>query len=64
VSTGLFALVLAMAFVAGVTIGVIAMVSFAIRREERAFPLYSAGPGLVSRGARRVTGYVTRTFDR
>jgi hypothetical protein len=64
VSTALFVLIAMMAFLAGITIGVVLIVSLAIRREDRLFPLWSDAPGLMSRGARRVVGYRVKPMDR
>jgi hypothetical protein len=43
-------------FGVGVAAGVIAVVSMAVRREDRLGTLMGDAPGLVSRGARRLTG--------
>jgi hypothetical protein len=43
-------------FFAGAALGVIAAVSVAVRREDRALSLGASAPGLLSRGARRLTG--------
>jgi len=42
-------------FGVGVAAGVIAVVSVAVRREDRRGTLMSDAPGLVARGARRLT---------
>ena len=39
-------------FLGGVTLGVIAMVAVAVRREDRRFSLSGAAPGAAARGAR------------
>ena len=44
-------------FLSGVTLGVVAMVSVAIRREDRLFSLSGAAPGAAARGARRLTRF-------
>jgi hypothetical protein len=51
----------AAALVIGVVVGVIAVVSLGIRREEREFTLTSDSPDRMVRGARRLTGLYTRT---
>ena len=45
------------AFSEGVTLGVIAMVAVAIRREDRRFSLSGAAPGAAARGARWLTRF-------
>jgi hypothetical protein len=45
---------------AGVVIGVIAMVSLGIHREERQFTLTGGTQDRVTRGARRLTGLYSR----
>ena len=44
-------------FVAGIVIGVIAMVAVAIRREEKRYSLSGAAPGPVTGGVRWLTGF-------
>jgi len=44
-------------FLGGVTLGVVAMVSVAVRREDRLFSLSGAAPGAAARGARRLTRF-------
>jgi hypothetical protein len=44
-------------FLSGVTLGAVAMVAVAIRREDRLFSLSDAAPGAAARGARRLTGF-------
>lgn len=48
----------------GAVIGVIAVVSLGIRREEQQFTLTSDSEDRMVRGARRLTGLYTRTPDR
>ena len=51
-------------FAAGVAVGVILLVSWGIRREERNFSLTRQAPGRTSQGARQVTGlWVRRRTD-
>jgi hypothetical protein len=45
------------AFFGGVTLGVIAMVSIAIKREDRLYSLSGAAPGAAARGARWITRF-------
>jgi hypothetical protein len=44
-------------FLAGVALGVVAMVAMAVRREDRHFSLSGAAPSTAARGARRLTGF-------
>jgi hypothetical protein len=44
-------------FLAGVVLGVIGMVSVAIRKEDRRFSLAGAAPSAGMRGARKLTGF-------
>lgn len=44
-------------FLGGVTLGVIAMMAVAIRREDRLFSLSGAAPGAAARGTRRLTRF-------
>lgn len=44
-------------FLGGVVIGMIAAVAVAVRREDQRYSLSSAAPGVVARGARRLTGF-------
>jgi hypothetical protein len=44
-------------FGAGVTIGVIAMVAVAVRREDKRYSLSGAAPGPVAGGVRWLTGF-------
>jgi hypothetical protein len=45
------------AFFGGVTLGVVAMVAIAIRREDRRYSLSGVAPGAAARGARWITRY-------
>ena len=45
------------AFFGGVTLGVVAMVAIAIRREDRQYSLSGAAPGAAARGARWLTRF-------
>jgi hypothetical protein len=49
-------------FGGGVAFGVIALVSVAVRREDRRSTLRGDAPGVVSRGARRLTGIEWRPY--
>jgi hypothetical protein len=44
-------------FLGGVTLGIIAMVAIAIRREDRRYSLSGAAPGAAARGARFLTRF-------
>jgi hypothetical protein len=44
-------------FLGGVTLGIIAMVAVAIRREDRLFSLSDAAPGPAARGTRWLTRF-------
>jgi hypothetical protein len=44
-------------FLIGVTIGAVAMVSVAVRREDRRYSLSGAAPDAATRAARRLTGF-------
>jgi len=44
-------------FLGGVTLGAIAMVAVAVRREDRRYSLSGAAPGAAARGARFLTGF-------
>jgi hypothetical protein len=44
-------------FLGGVTLGVIAMVAVAIRREDRLYSLSGAAPGAAARGTRWLTRF-------
>jgi hypothetical protein len=54
------AIFLLIAFIGGVIIGVVVIVSIASRREDRLFSLTGEAPDAVCRGARRFTGVWTR----
>jgi hypothetical protein len=47
---------MALVFATGVVLGVIAMVSMAIRREDKRGSLTGEAPGVLARGARRLNG--------
>ena len=52
-------------FLGGVTLGVVAMVTVAVRREERRYSLVGAAPGAATRGTRILTGFGgARTYYR
>ena len=44
-------------FLGGVTLGIVAMVAFAVRREDRLYSLDGPAPGAVARGARFLTRF-------
>lgn len=44
-------------FLGGVTLGVIAMVAIAVKREDRLYSLSGAAPGAAARGARVLTRF-------
>jgi hypothetical protein len=44
-------------FLGGVTLGIVAMVAIAIKREERLYSLSGAAPGAAARGARFLTRF-------
>lgn len=44
-------------FLGGVTLGVVAMVALAVRREDRLYSLSGAAPGAAARGARWLTRF-------
>ena len=44
-------------FLGGVTLGIIAMVAVAVRREDRLYSLSGAAPGAAARGARWLTRF-------
>jgi len=58
-NAGLVIVVLAV-FLGGVALGVVGMVSVAVRREERRRSLFGAAPNAAARGARRLTGFAGR----
>jgi len=47
-------------FLSGVLLGVVGMVSLAVRREERRCSLFGAAPDAMARGARMLTGFAGR----
>ena len=50
-------------FVAGVVMGVIAVVAIAVRREDRRYTLAVDAPDRLSRSTRRLTGVGRRDLD-
>jgi hypothetical protein len=44
-------------FLGGVTLGAVAMVAIAVRREDRLYSLSGAAPGAAARGARILTRF-------
>jgi hypothetical protein len=44
-------------FLGGVTLGIVAMVAIAVRREDRLYSLSGAAPGAAARGARFLTRF-------
>ena len=50
-------------FLGGVVLGVIVIVSMAIKREDRQCTLSGKAPDVVSRGARVLTGVASRDLD-
>ena len=44
-------------FLGGITLGIIAMVAIAIKREDRLYSLSGAAPGAAARGARFLTRF-------
>jgi hypothetical protein len=44
-------------FLAGVTLGVVAMVAIAVKREDRLYSLSGVAPGAAARGARWLTRF-------
>jgi hypothetical protein len=44
-------------FLGGVVIGMLATVAVAVHKEDRQYSLSGAAPGVVARGARRLTGF-------
>lgn len=44
-------------FLSGAVIGMLATVAVAVRREDRRYSLADAVPGVLARGARRLTGF-------
>jgi hypothetical protein len=45
-----------LSLVAGLVIGIIAIVALAVRREDRRYSLTRQAPGVAARGVRRLTG--------
>jgi hypothetical protein len=58
-SAGLMIVMLAV-FLGGIVLGVVGMVSAAIRREERRLTMFGAAPDAMARGARHLTGLAGR----
>ena len=56
----IIAILVAGMFLAGAVVGIIAIVSIGIRREERQFSLSRGAPDQVSHGARYLTGLYVR----
>ena len=54
------AIFLLVAFIGGIVLGVVVIVSVASRREDRLFSLTGEAPDAVCRGARRLVGAGTR----
>jgi hypothetical protein len=50
-------------FLSGVVTGVITVIAWAIRREDRRYTLVREAPDRISRGARRLTGVGRRGLD-
>ena len=50
-------------FLAGVVVGIIAVVAVAVRREDRAYTLVGDAPNRMSQSARRLTGLGRRDLD-
>ena len=50
------AIVMLAVFHGGVMLGIVGMVSVAVRKEERRLSLFGEAPGAAARGARRLTG--------
>ena len=50
-------------FLAGMAVGVIAVVAIAVRREDRRYTLASEAPDRLSRSTRRLTGVGRRDLD-
>jgi hypothetical protein len=44
-------------FLGGVTLGIVAMVAVAVRKEDRLYSLSGAAPGAAARGARYLTRF-------
>jgi hypothetical protein len=56
-STASVAYLILATFLGGVTLGIVAMVAIAIRREDRLYSLSGAAPGAAARGARFLTRF-------
>ena len=63
VMAGVVATVTVALFFSGVVTGVIVVVAFAIRREDRRYSLVREAPDRMSRSARRLTGVGRRGLD-
>jgi len=50
-------------FIAGIVMGVIAVIAVAVRREDRRYTLAADAPDRLSRNARRLTGVGRRDLD-
>jgi hypothetical protein len=59
-SAAAVAILLLIAFISGVVIGIVLIVSIASRREDRLHSLVAEAPGAVSQGVRRLMGVGTR----
>jgi hypothetical protein len=60
----LIAIIVIGMFAAGTVVGIIAIITLGIRREERDFSLTRRAPGRMSQGARSLTGlYVRQRSD-
>lgn len=47
---------MALVFSLGIILGIIVMISMAVRREDKRYTLTGEAPGIVARGVRRLTG--------
>ena len=56
-SAATMAYVILAVFFGGVTLGVVAMVAIAVRREDRLYSLSGAAPGAAARGTRWLTRF-------
>jgi len=56
-STAAVAYLILAVFLGGVTLGIVAMVAVAVRKEDRLFSLDGAAPGAAARGARFLTRF-------
>jgi heme/copper-type cytochrome/quinol oxidase subunit 2 len=59
-AAAIFLIIALVVFVAGAVAGVLVLVSWGIRREERDFTLTRKAPGQLTQGTRRVTGLWVR----